>query len=192
MKLNWLDKRPIVVAIAGSNGAGKTTFYYSHLSHSGLRFVNADQLGKETDIDAYTAAKLADNIRRELVKSGESFVFETVFSDPVGEKVQFLKQTSERGYAVGLCFIGIDSPEVSEERVAMRVSQGGHDVPAVKLKERFPRTLENLKAAISDLPHVLLFDNSHFERPFELIAIAEQGDVTRVSNRHPVWLDKVL
>ena len=30
--------------------------------------------------------------------------------------------------AVVLCFIGISGPKKSEERVAMRVSQGGHDV----------------------------------------------------------------
>jgi ABC-type Mn2+/Zn2+ transport system ATPase subunit len=32
MPFDFLDKRPIVIALAGSNGAGKSTFYESHLA----------------------------------------------------------------------------------------------------------------------------------------------------------------
>ena len=145
-----LDKRPAIVAIAGPNGAGKTTFFHSHLREAGLRFVNADDIARELDISAYDAAELTDALRRELVRLRESFVFETVFSDPVGDKLAFLRNAAAAGYNVVLCFIGISGPETSEERVAMRVSQGGHDVPSEKLVSRFPRTLANLNAGDSD------------------------------------------
>jgi hypothetical protein len=78
-----LDKRPVIVAIAGPNGAGKTTFFHSHLGEAGLRFINADDIARELKITSYEAAELADALRRELVRQRESFVFETVFSDPV-------------------------------------------------------------------------------------------------------------
>ena len=89
-----------------------------------------------------------DALRRELVKQRASFVFETVLSDPVGDKLNFLKEAAKVGYTVVLCFIGISGPGISEQRVAMRVSQGGHDVPNEKLIARFPRTLANLQAAL--------------------------------------------
>ena len=76
-----------MIAIAGPNGAGKSTFFHSHLASAGLRFVNADVLAAEIALEPYAAARLADALRRELVKQKESFVFETVFSDPVGDKV---------------------------------------------------------------------------------------------------------
>jgi len=58
-----------------------------------------------------------------------------------------------------LCEVfGLAGPEHSAERVAMRVSQGGHDVPGDKLWSRFARTLDNLRVANSKLPHVLVFD----------------------------------
>src|SRR5208282_5621108 len=117
------------VVLAGPNGAGKTTFFHAHLQPAGLRFVNADLLARELNLDPYAAAKMADALRRELVNQRESFVFETVFSDPVGDKLSFLKTTAQLGYAVVLCFIGIADAKASQERVAMRVSQGGHDVP---------------------------------------------------------------
>jgi len=77
-----LDWRPVIVALAGPNGAGKTTFYEAHLKSSGLRFLNADILAGELEMDAYPAAEVAAKLRREFVSQGESFVFETVFSDP--------------------------------------------------------------------------------------------------------------
>ena len=145
---NALDNRPVIVAIAGPNGAGKTTFFHSHLREAGLRFVNADDIARELGISAYEAAQIAGALRRELVRQRESFIFETVFSDPVGEKLAFLAHAAIAGYNVVLCFIGIADPETSEARVAMRVSQGGHDVPSEKLASRFRRTIKNLKAAI--------------------------------------------
>jgi predicted ABC-type ATPase len=51
------DARPIIVALAGPNGAGKTTFYGAHLSRAGLRFVNADELARELEIDAYEGSR---------------------------------------------------------------------------------------------------------------------------------------
>jgi predicted ABC-type ATPase len=183
-----LDRRPVIVAIAGPNGAGKTTFYRSHLQAAGLRFLNADVWAREMDIDAYAAARLACAVREELVRQRESFVYETVFSDPVGEKVEFLKAAAQAGYTVVMCFIGVSSPRVSEERVAMRVSQGGHDVPADKLAARFPRTLANLAVAIRKLPHVRIFDNDDLRRPYRLVAIFENGHLTVLHKPAPKWL----
>ena len=64
-------------------------FYHAHLATAGLRFVNTDVLTRELDLDPYAAAKVAAGLRRELVAQRASFVFETVFSDPVGDKLTF-------------------------------------------------------------------------------------------------------
>ena len=184
-----LDPRPVVVAIAGPNGAGKTTFYFSHLQTAGLRFVNAGILARELKADPYSAARVANALRHQLLAQRESFVFETVFSDPVGDKLAFLEEAAAAGYRTILCFIGIAGPEVSEQRVAMRVSQGGHDVPAAKLQQRFPRTLANLQLAIRRLPQVWIFDNDDLRAPFRLVAVFEDGLLTRLHRPVPAWLD---
>ncbi len=85
-------------------------------------------------------------------------------------KISFLKSAALSGYGVVLVYIGLSDESLSETRVAMRVSQGGHDVATEKLTARFPRSLANLKQAIRELPLVLAFDNSDLARPFRRAA----------------------
>jgi predicted ABC-type ATPase len=188
MRIPDLDRRPIIVAVAGPNGSGKTTFYRAFLQSAGLRFINADVLQRDLHVEPSRAAGLAKAIREALVAQRESFAFETVFSDPVGDKRRFLVDAVRAGYAVVLCFIGVSSPHVSEERVAMRVTQGGHDVPTEKLVARFPRTMANLLAAIPELPHVLVFDNDDLAEPFRFVAAFQNGKPSEVHEPIPAWL----
>jgi len=181
-----------MVAIAGPNGAGKTTFYHAHVARAGLPLVNVDRLASELELDPYEAARVAGNLRQTLVRQHESFSFETVFSDPVGDKLRFLQEAAKGGYAVALLFVGLSSARLSAERVAMRVSQGGHDVPAEKLKSRYPRTLANLMAAITTLPHVLVFDNSDLARPFRRIAVYDHGVADEKVTPLPAWFRRIL
>lgn len=161
------------MAVAGPNGAGKTTFYHAHIAPAALRYVSADVLAQELEMDAYAAAKAADALRRALLKQKESFAFETVFSDPVGDKLKFLREAVTAGYTVALCFIGLED--------------GDHDVPAEKLKSRFPRTMANLKAAIAALPLVYVFDNSDLRRSFRKVATFRNGQPTGKSKAMPKW-----
>lgn len=173
--LSLLSRRPILVAVAGSNGAGKSTFHHAHLSDCGLRFVNADDLAAALGLDPCEAADLAAAIRRERVAQRESFVFETVLSDPRGAKIAGLEALAEDGIQVALVFIRIESSEVSKQRVSMRVAQGGHDVPDEKLEARFDRTLANLERAIRSLPLVNVFDDSDLASPCRLESVYADG-----------------
>ena len=187
-----LDRRPILVALAGPNGAGKTTFYHAHLSPSGLRFLNPDLIAKELWLTPEDTSKAATGLRQVLVQQRESFVFETVFSDPVGDKIGFLKHAADSGYTIVLCFIGLAGVGTSEERVAMRVSQGGHDVSPEKLAARFPRTMANLEQAIRVLPYVFIYDNEDLRTPFRKVAVVEHGNPSYVSEFVPTWLAPLL
>jgi predicted ABC-type ATPase len=191
-RLPWLDRRPVIVALAGPNGAGKTTFFHAHLEPAALRFVNADLLARELGLEPYAAAHAANALRQELVRQRESFIFETVLSDPVGDKIAFLRGAAAAGYNVVLIYVGIAGPQVSEERVAMRVSQGGHDVPPEKLRPRFARSLTNLRMAIRELPHVIVFSNDDLQAPFRRVAVFEAGRLVEAAKPVPRWFKPLL
>jgi len=187
-----LRRRSVLFALAGSNGSGKTSFYRAYLRKSQLPFVNADQLAMQTNVDVYKAAKLADDLRRNLLEERRSFIFETVFSDPVGDKLAFLKEAESAGYTVVLLFVGIASPELSDLRVTMRVSKGGHDVPAHKIVERYARTIANLKSALCELRHVIVYDNSELDRPYRIVAVKQPDTGLKIVSEIPEWLRAVL
>jgi putative transposase len=116
-------------------------------------------------------------LRRTLVWRCESFAFETFFSDPVGDKVEFLEDAKRQGYQAVVVFIRLDNAETSKQRVAMRVMKGGHDVPDEKLEQRFERMLANLDRAIKLLLLVVVFDNSDLRHPYRLEAMYQDGEL---------------
>ena len=74
----------------------------------------------------------------------------------------------------------------------MRVSQGGHDVPTRKLRSRFPRTIANLRAAIRELPHVLIYDNDDLAWPYRQVAVFEHGRLRTLNEPVLAWLKPLL
>ena len=179
--------------LAGPNGAGKSTFYESHLKALGLPFLNADILAREAKIDAYTAADTIAAIRDQRISSGESFVTETVLSDPFGEKVRVLREAAEQGFDVTLIYIGLEDPDLSRRRVKARAAAGGHDVPVEKLAARYARSLENLERAIKQLPRVRLYDNSSFQTPHRFLGEFQSGSLTQKGGGVlPEWVRRFI
>lgn len=182
----------VLVAVAGSNGAGKTTFVETHLQPLGLRTVNPDAIAHALFPDApaeaaYEAARAADVVRADLVDRGISFCTETVFSDPEGAKLAFLHEARKRGYLVILIFIGLESSELAIARVVQRIAEGGHDVPDDKITSRFPRTLANLAKALTFVDHTFLFDNSSADEPYRFVAELRDGRITRRGTLKARW-----
>jgi predicted ABC-type ATPase len=178
--------RPQLLVLAGPNGAGKSTFYDSHLHASPLPFLNADLVAARTGIGSGEAAALLDVHRDLLVQRGHGFITETVFSDPVGAKLDLLRRAMACGFDVILIYIGIDE-RLCSLRVEQRVAHGGHDVPRERIAPRFKRSLANLRTAIGFVPLVKVYDNSHIDDPHRLIARFEAGRRTFMSSPLPRW-----
>ena len=182
----------LLVVVAGPNGAGKSTFVESLLKPTGILIVNPDEVAKGLSPDspedvAYEAARVADTWRRDLAARGISYGMETVFSDPQGTKLEFLKECQSIGYTVILVFIGLESAELSLGRVLQRVERGGHDVPDAKIETRFPRTFDNLRQALTFVDEALLFDNSSSDQPFRFVAQFKAGKRQRRRGCAPAW-----
>jgi predicted ABC-type ATPase len=182
----------LLIVVAGPNGAGKSTFVETFLKPTGIIIVNPDEVAEGLSPDspedvADEAARGADTWRRDLAARGVSFCMETVFSDPQGAKLEFLKECQSNGYTVILVFIGLESAELSLGRVIQRVERGGHDVPDAKIEARFPRTFENLRKALTFVDKALLFDNSSADQPFRFVAEFKAGKRLRRRGVVPAW-----
>ena len=131
-----------VVIIAGPNGAGKTTFARAFLPNEAgcPHFINADLIAAGLSPFApERAARRAGRIMLEEISraaaAGDSFAFETTLSGLV--YARRITGWRGEGYTVKLIFLKLSTVEEALARVAMRVRQGGHHVPADVVRRRF-------------------------------------------------------
>jgi predicted ABC-type ATPase len=178
--------------LVGGNGSGKSTFYEQMLKPKGVPFINADIIAKEAFPDdpvsnSHKAARIAEELRFEKLRQGNSFCFETVFSHV--SKIDFIATAKATGYQVILVFIHVGNTDLNQARVSQRVFDGGHAVPADKILSRIPRTLDNVKAAIPLCDEVHMLDNSRLDDPFKRVISIINGQITAGANASlPHWV----
>lgn len=150
------SRKPMLIVYAGPNGSGKSTVL-SHFDRFG-EYTNADDVVASTGMSNIDAAKFVDAKRYAAIKEHRDFSFETVLSSSY--KMDLLRAAKQEGYFIKCFFILTNNPELNVARVRARVSQGGHDVDTVKIKERYWRSLANIKEllTICDILHV--YDNT--------------------------------
>jgi predicted ABC-type ATPase len=189
-----LSTSPLLVIIAGVNGAGKSTITARLRQEPGFpsNYVNPDEIALTlTDIvdpidRAYTAARKADEQRNIWLADRQSMAFETVMSHP--SKIEFMQSAKAVGYDVMLIFVGLSSPKLSFQRVSQRVQSGGHDVPRDKIVARYQRVMALLPSAIEVADRVLIYDNSDDSAEARLVLSLNRGQVKYRSSDIPEWL----
>jgi predicted ABC-type ATPase len=194
-RLGVAEVRPVAWLVVGINGAGKTTFYEEFLRpRLDAEFVNADAIARarwgDAAVDhAYEAGKLAEIRRRELIAEKRSFIAETVFSHP--SKLDLVRDLIAAGYRVHLFYVHVPL-KLAERRVATRVALGGHDVPAQKLRSRYPRVISGLLRAIPLVERAYLYDNSRGDRLHRHVMTFADGRLVRLVADPPRWVGQLF
>ncbi len=141
------DVRKVVI-IAGPNGAGKTTFAREFLPFEAELpvFVNADLIAAglspfDPDAVAIRAGRMMLVEIDRHAAAGRSFAFETTLSGHT--YLRRIKRWREAGFSVELIFLSLPSAEDAIARVAIRVRQGGHNVPPGVVRRRFKVGMRN-------------------------------------------------
>ena len=154
-----------IVVIAGPNGAGKTTFAREFLPTDAElpNFVNADLIAAglspfAPELAAFKAGRLMLETIEDYARRGESFSFETTLSSLT--YAQMIPAWRASGYVVKLIFLSLPDVGMAIERVAIRVRQGGHNIPEDVIRRRFAHGLDNLERYKLLVDGWQLYDNS--------------------------------
>jgi predicted ABC-type ATPase len=158
----------------------------------GSLFVNADVIAAERwpedpGVHAYEASRIAAETRSALIRDGREFIAETVFSPP--SKVDLIDEAVEAGYFVSLHVLMLPE-ELAVARVAIRVEQGGHEVPEEKIRARYSRLWTYVVLAAEKAGSTDFWDNSTIDGP-ALIAELAGGNLLGRPN-WPHWTPQVI
>ena len=171
--------------IAGPNGAGKSSFvetFIAELDHIDLIKLNADertvQLREQFPVVSQDelnlkAAKEIDQKVVACIENGQSFLVETVLSsDKYRDDVITAK---EKGFKIGLIYLSLYPPELSPERIRVRVAKGGHNVDHDKAIKRHRKSHEQLSWFAAQADTLFVFDNSGDPNQPVLVALRGEG-----------------
>jgi predicted ABC-type ATPase len=158
------EKKRIII-VAGPNGAGKTTFAQEFLpiAYDCPLFVNADLIADglspfSPQNEAIQAGKLMLRQIDKYVAEGRSFSMETTLSGQ--GYARRIPAWQEVGYEVHLIFLMLKTEEAALDRVAYRVSQGGHGIPDDVVRRRFHKGIANFHKQYKPLvDRWYLYDN---------------------------------
>ncbi len=170
---NWM------VIIGGPNGAGKssiTSAVLSQFKQQDFIKLNADErtleLGKKFSDKSLPEINLlaAQQTDAEVIKNieeGKSFYVETVLSSP--KYRDDVLAAKARGFKVALIYVSLYPPELSPDRIKLRVKEGGHNVEEAKALDRYERSHKELEWFGEKADTLLIFDNSD-KKPILLAA----------------------
>ena len=72
-----------------------------------------------------------------------------------------IEQAVGLGYRVIMHYVGVESPHIACDRIAHRVSTGGHDIDRAIVRQRYELSMRNLNRAIRLCDEAYLFDNTN-------------------------------
>jgi predicted ABC-type ATPase len=192
------SEKPRLIVVAGPNGSGKTSITEQLLRNAWMDdcvyvnpdFIARDEFGDWNSPDIVLKAALrAEEIRENCLRQGRSLAFETVLSSP--DKVAFMSRAKAAGFFIRLFFVGTDDPSINAKRVALRVMEGGHDVPIPKIISRYTKSMAqcSIAAAVSDRAY--LYDNSVDNAKARLLYRVSDASVVKTYAAINPWAEEI-
>ena len=192
----------MLYVFAGPNGAGKSTLS-SSLVPEGTPIFDGDKefallkrsfanTDSATLFDAVNGHIFEDWKAKQL-KTNAVCAFETNFRS--AQVMDSVTQFKQNDYETRLLFFGLDSVEAAIQRVAIRVSLGGHNVSLENIKANYKEGLKNLGAYYKAFDQVEIWQNFRYDEPTmtaQPLLKIEKGSITEKLEELPTWLTSTL
>ena len=192
----------IAIIITGPNASGKSTVasrLLPLLVESGVKmpFLNPDMIAKikfdnitpEEDKYMKYAMPYTNDIRLQLVNLGQSFMLETVFSNP--KKLELILELKKSDYYIHTIFICTDNPDINIKRAAVREEAGGHAVPIDKIITRYYKSLSNISQIFQISDSGVVIENS--KEPYLIFQKSNDVHCNWLLNKndYPEWIKSI-
>ncbi len=164
------EQKPILVVIAGPMGAGKTTFYDTHL--------------KEAFPDVIPPVP---QMHAPALREQRSFAVEDLVADS-----ELLESARKAGYETKVVFVSTEDPNLNIGRILIRMSRGGQSVPLVTIPESYKESMKSLLETRKHADDLLVYDNTLNGRGHRLVARVIAGDLVKTTRAPPEWLKAVF
>lgn len=156
--------RPVLVVLAGLNGAGKSSVLSAALTQNQLTWFNPDDFARARraqGIDPRTAngEAWAQSLRflQQAIDDKLDHAFETTLR---GKSMTAAILKACETHDVTLLFCGLATVEQHLARVRARVAAGGHDIDAQDIITGHPKVILNLARLLPVVHCAQLYDNS--------------------------------
>lgn len=171
--------------IAGPNGAGKTTastFLLPDVFNTDI-FINADIIAAQLNPSnpeavAIRAGRIMLERIQETLATMQTFAIETTLATK--SYLNLVSRAQLLGYEVVLYFFYLPSAEMAKERVKLRVSKGGHNIPPDVIERRYAAGIKNFFEYMLKVDQWFIYKNDY--TPPESIAEGELDGRTIVFN----------
>ncbi|SFM10306.1 zeta toxin family protein [Salibacterium qingdaonense] len=183
------SRRPVFFVFAGNNGSGKSTFRNLIIDKIGLDInIDADAVARRLDTKNPEAKRIAAGKEviksvKEYMKEGKDFSIETTLAGK--NALRQIKAAKENGYEVTMFYIALSHVNQNIERVAMRVKNGGHHIPAEDIFRREKTSLKHLYECAVLIDNLILIDNSNDNG--ESVLEINKGKISFEVDRLPEW-----
>jgi predicted ABC-type ATPase len=163
------SERPTFWMVAGPNGSGKSSLYGNtdiEAFDQSVWIINPDLLTQRIqDVEklALVEANVQAVVRIEAwleasIRAHQTVGVETVLSTDKYRRL--VLEAKQRQFEFRLIFVMLASPDLNVQRVRLRVSKGGHDVPEAKIRKRWTKSLGQLPWYLEQADQAAIFDNS--------------------------------
>ncbi len=176
----------VLYIYAGCNGAGKTTAFESTSMNNNNEiydYLNSDSIAKgispfNPESVSIKAGKLLFERLNELLLKEKTFALETTLAGRTYK--HYIEYAKTLGYRIVLFYYWLISVDLAKERVRLRVSRGGHNIPEIDIERRYFRGINNLFSLyLPIVDSAFLYDNTN--KPPSLFAEYEKGKITIIN-----------